>query len=57
MLPRASWTGSLRLSLVSVPVQAFTADESGGGKIHFNRCTKPATAGFATRRSARSMAR
>ena len=37
MALRSSWRGHLRLSLVSVPVQAFTANESGGGEIHFNQ--------------------
>ena len=36
-MPRSSWKGYLRLSLVSVPVQAFTATMSGGGKIHLNQ--------------------
>ena len=36
-MPRSSWKGYLRLSLVSVPVQAFTASVSGGGKIHLNQ--------------------
>lgn len=29
-MPRASWKGFIRLSLVTVPVQAYTATESGG---------------------------
>ena len=37
MAPRSSWKGYLRLSLVSVPVQAFNAAESGGGDIHLNQ--------------------
>jgi DNA end-binding protein Ku len=37
MPPRSSWKGYLRLSLVSVPVQAFTANVTGGGEIHFNQ--------------------
>ena len=37
MSPRSSWKGYLRLSLVSVPVQAFTATVSGGGEIHFHQ--------------------
>jgi DNA end-binding protein Ku len=37
MPPRSSWKGYLRLSLVSVPVQAFTAAVSGGGDIHLNQ--------------------
>src|SRR5690349_18552250 len=34
---RPSWSGYLRLSLVSVPVQAFTADEPDDGGIRFNQ--------------------
>jgi DNA end-binding protein Ku len=37
MPPRSSWKGYLRLSLVSVPVQAFNAMVSGGGDIHLNQ--------------------
>lgn len=37
MPPRSSWKGYLRLSLVSVPVQAFNAVVSGGGEIHLNQ--------------------
>jgi DNA end-binding protein Ku len=37
MAPRSSWKGYLRLSLVSVPVQAFNATVSGGGEIHLNQ--------------------
>jgi DNA end-binding protein Ku len=37
MAPRASWKGFLRLSLVSVPVQAFNAAETGGGEVHFHQ--------------------
>ena len=37
MPPRSSWKGYLRLSLVSVPVQAFSANVSGGGEIHFHQ--------------------
>ncbi len=36
-MARASWKGFIRLSLVSVPVQAYTASASGGGKIHLNQ--------------------
>ena len=32
-MPRSSWKGFIRLSLVSVPVKAFTASSSGGGHI------------------------
>ena len=37
MPPRSSWKGYIKLSLVSVPVQAFTAQVSGGGEIHLNQ--------------------
>jgi DNA end-binding protein Ku len=37
MAPRSSWKGFLRLSLVSVPVKAYTANASGGGEIHLNQ--------------------
>jgi DNA end-binding protein Ku len=36
MPPRSSWKGHLRLSLVSVPVQAFTANDTAG-EIHLNQ--------------------
>jgi DNA end-binding protein Ku len=31
------WRGFIRLSLVSVPVRAYTAFVTGGGEIHFNQ--------------------
>jgi DNA end-binding protein Ku len=34
---RASWSGFLRLSLVSVPVQAFTAEQPYDGGVRFNQ--------------------
>ncbi len=34
---RSVWKGSLRFSLVSVPVEAYTAAERGDGEIHFNQ--------------------
>ena len=37
MAARSSWKGFLRLSLVSVPVKAYTAAASGGGEIHLNQ--------------------
>src|SRR5262249_49973890 len=37
MPPRSSWKGYLRLSLVSVPVQAFNAAEPGDGDIHLHQ--------------------
>lgn len=36
-MPRSSWTGFLRLSLVSVPVKAYTASVSSGGEIRLNQ--------------------
>ena len=36
-MPRSSWKGYLRLSLVSVPVQALNATLPGGGEIHLNQ--------------------
>jgi DNA end-binding protein Ku len=41
MPPRSSWKGFLRLSLVSVPVQAINAEVSGGGEIHFHMLHAP----------------
>jgi len=37
MPPRAIWKGYLKLSLVSIPVNAYTASASGGGEIHLNQ--------------------
>ncbi|MGD9644711.1 MAG: Ku protein [Pirellulales bacterium] len=37
MALRSSWRGFLRLSLVSVPVKAFNAVQSGDGRIHLNQ--------------------
>jgi DNA end-binding protein Ku len=37
MPPRSSWKGFIRLSLVSVPVKAYTATASGGGEIRLNQ--------------------
>ncbi len=37
MALRSLWKGTLRFSLVSVPVEAFTAVEKGEGEIHFNQ--------------------
>jgi DNA end-binding protein Ku len=39
MPPRSTWKGFLRLSLVSVPVKAYTATASGG-EIHLNQLHK-----------------
>jgi DNA end-binding protein Ku len=36
-MPRPSWKGYLRLSLVSVPIEAYTAAQSGGGDVHLNQ--------------------
>jgi DNA end-binding protein Ku len=38
--PRPYWIGQLRLSLVSIPVELFTATKSAA-KIHFNQVHKP----------------
>lgn len=37
MALRTSWKGFLRLSLVSVPVKAYSAAVSGNGRIHLNQ--------------------
>lgn len=37
MAPRSTWKGFLKLSLVSVPVKAYTATTSSGGEIHLNQ--------------------
>ena len=37
MAARSSWKGFLRLSLVSIPVKAYTASSSGGGEIGLNQ--------------------
>jgi DNA end-binding protein Ku len=37
MAARSSWKGYLKLSLVSVPVKAYTAAASGGGEIQLNQ--------------------
>jgi DNA end-binding protein Ku len=37
MAARSSWKGFVRLSLVSIPVKAYTASASGGGEIHLNQ--------------------
>lgn len=36
-MPRASWSGSIRLSLVNVPVEGYTAAESSEAPISFNQ--------------------
>ncbi len=40
MAPRSTWKGFLKLSLVSVPVKAYTATVTGGGEIHLNQLHK-----------------
>jgi DNA end-binding protein Ku len=40
MAARSSWKGFLKLSLVSVPVKAYTATSSGGGEIRLNQLHK-----------------
>ncbi len=37
MAARSSWKGFLKLSLVSVPVKAYTATSGGGNEIHLNQ--------------------
>lgn len=37
MAARSTWKGYLKLSLVSVPVKAFTATASGGGDVRLNQ--------------------
>ncbi len=37
MAPRSSWKGYLQLSLVCVPVKAYTTSASGGGEIHLHQ--------------------
>lgn len=37
MAQRSSWKGFLKLSLISVPVKAYTATVSGGGEISLNQ--------------------
>ncbi len=37
MPARSSWKGFLKLSLVSVPVKAYTATASGGGEVRLNQ--------------------
>src|SRR5205814_1362796 len=36
MASRPSWEGFLKVNLISVPVKAYNAAESGGGKIGFH---------------------
>jgi DNA end-binding protein Ku len=37
MALRSSWEGFLRLNLISVPVKAYSATQSGGGRISFHQ--------------------
>ncbi|MGE3809313.1 MAG: Ku protein, partial [Gemmataceae bacterium] len=37
MAARSSWKGFVKLSLISIPVKAYTATASGGGEIHLNQ--------------------
>src|SRR5204863_9058571 len=37
MAIRSSWKGCLQLSLVCVPVKAYSTSSSGGGEIHLNQ--------------------
>lgn len=41
MPPRPSWKGYLRLSLVTVPVQAVNAEDRAEGEIHFHQLHAP----------------
>lgn len=41
MAARPSWKGHLRLSLVAVPVEAYTAAAPGKGEIHLNQLHEP----------------
>src|SRR6516162_9185570 len=41
MAARSAWKGFLKLSLVSLPVKAYTATASGGGEIHLNQLHAP----------------
>ena len=40
MAARSVWTGFIQFSLVSIPVKAYTATASGGGKISLNQLHK-----------------
>src|SRR6266850_684890 len=37
MATRSSWKGYLQLSLVCVPVKAYSTSSSGGGEIHLHQ--------------------
>src|SRR5690242_2591822 len=37
MPPRSTWKGYLKVSLVSVPVKAYSASTSGGGEVRLNQ--------------------
>src|SRR5690606_8926836 len=37
MAARSVWKGHIRFSLVTIPVKAYTATASGGGRIHLNQ--------------------
>ena len=37
MAPRSTWKGYLKLSLVSVPVKAYTASNASTAQIHLNQ--------------------
>jgi DNA end-binding protein Ku len=41
MAARPSWKGHLRLSLVAVPVEAYTAAAPGKGEVHLNQLHEP----------------
>lgn len=41
MAARALWKGQLRLSLVAIPVEIYSATRSGGGRIRFRQIHEP----------------
>lgn len=41
MAARPTWRGYLRLSLVSIPVRAFTANAPDHGEIHLHQIHEP----------------
>ena len=57
VMPRPSWKGFLRLSLVSVPVEAINAVSSEDDGVALHQLHANAIAAFATRNSARFMAK
>lgn len=41
MAARSVWKGHIRFSLVTIPVKAYTASASGGGRVHLNQIHAP----------------